>query len=127
MTCNQDDYGHTSSCTGGMFIDQWGAGSFLLKDGDKTWSFEFSSRFGPLLLDSKGGPKTIQPTSPRNPFWKPFNAWLSQGKQVEKGVAIWRKPLPMVLRQIAGRHYKIEENGEDGGEIMRKPMKGTGL
>lgn len=111
------DYGHFGYiAAGGFAIDSWGAGPFTIRDKGKEWSFEFSDRFGPLLLGHNGEPLERQPVSPRHPFWRPFNAWLAQGKQVEGGVAVWRKPMPTVLRNIVGRHYAVEQEGEDGGE-----------
>jgi hypothetical protein len=115
------DYGHFGSVANGFAIDTWGAGPFTICDKDKQWSFEFSDRFGPLLLDRHGEPSKRQPVGARHPFWKPFNCWLSQGKQVQDGVAAWHEPLPMVLRQIVGRCYEIQQEGEEHGETILKP------
>lgn len=42
----------------------------------KKVRFDFSERFGPLVLDDEGNPLKKQPISERDPFWEPFNAWL---------------------------------------------------
>lgn len=61
---------------GGICIDAWGAGPFVIEDGRRSWRFEFSDRFGPLLVDEDGEPLDDQPVSESDPFWGPFNAWL---------------------------------------------------
>lgn len=43
----------------------------------KEVRFEFSRRFGPLLVDEDGRELDKQPTSERDAFWVPFNAWLA--------------------------------------------------
>jgi hypothetical protein len=118
------EYGHFGRVVAGCAIDAWGAGPFILRDKGKEWSFEFSDRFGPILLNKDGEPRALQPISPKHPFWRPFNAWLAQGKKVEDGVAVWREPLPTVLRHIVGRHYAVEEKGEDGGQTIVLPSAG---
>lgn len=42
----------------------------------KKVRFDFSERFGPLVLDDEGNPLEQQPISESDPFWPPFNAWL---------------------------------------------------
>ena len=115
------EYGHFGSITNGCSIDAWGAGPFTLRDKDRQWSFEFSDRFGPVLLDKDGEPLRRQPISPRHPFWKPFNAWLSQGKRVANGVAIHQNPRAIVAKHVGGRNYVIEHPGEDGGDLVIIP------
>lgn len=39
--------------------------------------FEFTQRFGPVVLDRYGDPKEKQPITENHPFWKPFNTWLA--------------------------------------------------
>lgn len=43
----------------------------------RTW-FEFSWRFGPVLVDMRGDPIEKQPIAEDHPFWEPFNAWLAE-------------------------------------------------
>lgn len=42
----------------------------------KKVRFDFSERFGPLVLDDEGQPLEKQPIHESDPFWEPFNAWL---------------------------------------------------
>lgn len=121
----RSEYCHFGNVAAGCATDAWGAGPFILRDRGREWSFEFSDRFGPVVLIKDEEPAARQPTSPRNPFWRPFNAWLAQGKQVEDGVAVWREPLPVVLWHLAGRHYVLEDEGEDGGETITLPATPT--
>lgn len=43
------------------------------------YRFEFSERFGPLLLNKDDTPKKDQPVSERDPFWRIFDRWQSEG------------------------------------------------
>ena len=42
------------------------------------WRFEFSERFGPILLNKNDTPKAQQPDE-RSPFWPVFQRWLDAG------------------------------------------------
>lgn len=44
----------------------------------KTVRFDFSRRFGPLLVDDEGRELDHQPVSERDPFWPPFRIWLAK-------------------------------------------------
>lgn len=68
---------------GGICIDAWGAGPFEIGDGRRSWRFEFSDRFGPLLVDEDGEPLDDQPVSESDPFWAPFSAWLRQHREAQ--------------------------------------------
>jgi len=72
----------------------------------KEYIFDFSERFGPLLVKKNGDPCVNQPVSERHPFWKGFTPWLNQGKRVEDGVCIWElEPKKSVkLRHLGGKH-----------------------
>lgn len=43
----------------------------------KVVRFDFSRRFGPLLIDEEGRELDKQPISERDAFWPPFNRWLA--------------------------------------------------
>lgn len=74
------DFGHVSVSGPGFHADGWGAGPFRVKtaSGKHSYLFEFSDRFGPVLVDMYGEPREHQPTRENHPFWKPFNEWLAR-------------------------------------------------
>ena len=41
--------------------------------GKRVWNFEFSERFGPLLLDARGEVNKSQRMGPK--FWAAFEEW----------------------------------------------------
>ncbi len=55
--------------------------------GGREVLFDYSDRFGPLLIDEEGNPLEKQPISERHAFWAPFSIWLAQ----------WQKSNPMPL------------------------------
>jgi hypothetical protein len=76
--------GHSFAHPSGLFIDAWGDGPLLIRDGARRWVFEFSERFGPVWLTRRGRhyePAERQPLSPRDPFWSPFNRWNRSGRK----------------------------------------------
>ena len=76
--------GHSFAHPSGLFIDAWGDGPLLIRDGARRWVFEFSEMFGPVLLDRRGRhyePSERQPISPTHPFWSPFNRWNHSGRK----------------------------------------------
>lgn len=77
--------GHDHSRAAGVFLDAWGAGPLLIRDGKRRWYFEFSEMFGPTWLtrDREGrfDPSDRQPVSERDPFWPPFERWIKAGRK----------------------------------------------
>lgn len=56
----------------------------------ETWRFEWSDRFGPLMLGKRGSP--LSTTPPRcSPFWRALQWWIAQGKRVEQGVGLFQE------------------------------------
>lgn len=87
--------------------------TYTLTDGARTWRFEFSERFGPLLVDKDGRTLDRQPTSERHPFWRPFRLWLHQGKHAdESGVCWWRDVRNRVFGVRFGKRSIIVEREE---------------
>lgn len=76
--------GHAHARSAGAYIDAWGSGPLLIRDGKRKWFFEFSEMFGPVLLKREGAhfePATRQPVEHHHPFWWPFNRWLHGGRK----------------------------------------------
>ena len=59
------------------FVDATNQKVMLPGRKNPTW-FEFSWRFGPVLVDMHGEPLSKQPICEDHPFWPPFNAWLKE-------------------------------------------------
>ena len=78
---DQPNFGHNAHTSPGMFIDAWGDGPMRLRYKGKTWRFEFSQMFGPLLLNATGEVAKRQPEHEKHSFWEPFNKWLDGGKR----------------------------------------------
>lgn len=78
------EFGHIGFRAGGFFVDQWGVGPYVIVAGGKTYYFEDSKRFGPMLVDAKGEPiNDLIPS--RSPFWKAWQRWVDEGRQVTEG------------------------------------------
>lgn len=76
------NFGHSAAHGFVTFMDSWGDGPLLIRHGKRKWWFEFSDMFGPTLLRaSDKEPSDQQPTSKKDPFWVPFQAWMGAGKK----------------------------------------------
>lgn len=77
-------HGHSFATPSGLFIDAWGDGPLLIRDGKRRWFFEFSEMFGPIWLkrDKEGhfDPSNKQPMD-GDPFWSPFTRWNNAGRK----------------------------------------------
>lgn len=77
--------GHDARNIGATHIDTFGFGPLMIRDGKRTWFFEFSEMFGPSILRRAGRHFEIadkQPISERDPFWHPFQRWMDTGRKV---------------------------------------------
>lgn len=111
------EFGHYGvRAPGGGFMDTWGAGPFEIEVAGKRHRFEDSDRFGPLKLDRRDTPAEQQ-WGERNPFWAAHRLWREQGRQLaEDGVTCrWSEARPTLVRHIAGKHYALVVEGEEGG------------
>jgi hypothetical protein len=74
------EVGHFAANGPGFHMDGWGTGPWRITSatGKQSWLFEFSDRFGPLLVDMFGEPREHQPVCPSDQFWKPFEIWLAR-------------------------------------------------
>lgn len=57
-----------------IFITEFAEGPFTVHDGKREWRFEFSDRFGPVVLRKDGEPAARQPGE-NSPFWSAFEFW----------------------------------------------------
>lgn len=119
------EFGHEFSNGGGMCIDTWGVGPFVIKGEQKgLWRFEDSDRFGPALIGKDGDLLKNPYPGERSPFWRAHTLWVRQGRRTEAdGVTcIWHEPKPTTVRKI-GRTFFVVENGEeDGATIVLEPI-----
>jgi hypothetical protein len=86
--------------------------------GGKVFRFDFSDRFGPLVLAKNGSLLERQP-GPRSPFWAAIDAWVRQGKQIgDDGICIWRDdngwlvPDGYKIVAIGGSHFVLQSTEE---------------
>jgi hypothetical protein len=119
------EFGHFGHIGGGLCIDAWGAGPFVIEAAGKSYRFEDSDRFGPALI-SKRGDVLRNPYPPqKSPFWRAHFLWVKQGRKIEDGLCVWREPKPNLLQRI-GRHAIVVERGEEHGLDIFITPKGTG-
>lgn len=116
---SEREFGHAAYASAGCRIDAWGVGPYLIEIANKVYRFEDSDRFGPYTLGAKGEPLSRQPGE-RSPFWHAYQAWRDQGRRLaaDGKSCVWDEPKPMTVRHVAGRHYAVVEQGENGGAII---------
>jgi hypothetical protein len=84
-------------CTGGVCIMVGGPDRVIVDARGRRWRFEDHPRFGPVIVDRKGDPKSAQPGE-RSPFWDAYEAWRAGGKRVDDaGLCAWQPPAPEPL------------------------------
>lgn len=98
---------------------------YKIRTRDKVWIFEWSDRFGPLVITKSGKPCVHQPTAERHPFLLAVSYWSKQGKRVgDDGYCVWERPPPMVMRHLGGNHYKYvigDDDEIDPSNFIRLP------
>jgi hypothetical protein len=115
------EFGHIASNGKGLFIDSWGAGPFIIRDGKGAWHrFEDSARFGPYIVTLRRNEISSQQPGARSPFWKAHRIWVRQGRRLsDDGIScLWDQPKPTTVRKVAGRQYMVIENGDEDGEVI---------
>ncbi|MBN8979327.1 MAG: hypothetical protein J0I08_22955 [Rhizobiales bacterium] len=118
------EFGHKAYIGGGMCIDAWGAGPFVISAGGKSFRFEDSDRFGPHLIKKNGELFDNPWPSERSPFWRAHRIWVRQGRRTEDGVnCIWDEPKPTKYRKIRGAKFIVENGEEDGAYVEIKPLE----
>ncbi len=118
------EFGHIAHIGGGMCIDAWGVGPFLISSAGKSFRFEDSDRFGPNLIKKNGDPLANPFPPKRSPFWRAHRIWVRQGRRVEAdGVScIWDEPTPSKYVRIGKRAIYLVESGEDDGAMIEVTM-----
>lgn len=113
------DFGHEARRGKGGFMDSWGAGPFVIMAGGKSFRFEDSDQFGPVLLSKRDEVLDRQPGQ-RSPFWKAHRLWARDGRRVEEDdvTCIVTEPRPTYVRHIRGRQYAVTEFGDEDGETI---------
>lgn len=113
-----------------MHICSFANGVYELSIFGETILFEWSEIFGPLPITKTGRERKLRNA---HPFWSAVSLWAIQGKQSDGSRAVWHMPKQPVVKHIAGKHYRLVEDGELGHEIgaslLRKqpaPGKGAG-
>ena len=119
------EFGHIAKIAAGVCIDSFGCGPFVIVVDGETFKFEDSDRFGPTILNTRGGPAAKQPAN-RSLFWKAHCMWRRQGKQVEHGLCVWKRWKNTKVRHLGGRSYELIEPGDSwGGEEMEIEIVGA--
>lgn len=114
------EFGHFGIIGGGVCLDSWGAGPFVIEAGGRFWRFEDSDRFGPSIILKNGNPAAQQPGE-RSPFWIAHWAWMKQGRRVEDdGMTCIHDPLKPTLYRKVGRMNIIVENGDERGGYVEE-------
>jgi hypothetical protein len=85
----EPNFGHHYSHCYGVHIDGWGDGPLLIRYNEREWWFEFSEMWGPTLLRKRDlQPSEKQPIREDDPFWAPFQLWMSGGRRCR---AVWSR------------------------------------
>lgn len=124
------EFGHFASRGKGIFIDEWGAGPFVILDErGKSCRFEDSNRFGPMLVKTNGDIRDEPWPGERSAFWRAHRIWKRQGRRVgEDGQScIWDEPKPQTIRHMGGRNWVVVENGEEDGKTIKLPFEADAL
>ncbi len=106
------EFGHIGIIGGGVCLDGWGVGPFVINAGGKTsYRFNDSDRFGPLLPTNQPGE--------RSPFWKAHRLWKRQGRRLaDDGVTcIYDPPRPTLYKKVGRMNLIVEHGDEDGDNI----------
>ena len=113
------DFGHIGIIAGGVCLDAWGVGPFVIEGKGTIYRFEDSDRFGPNLIKKDGDPAKNQPGE-RSPFWKAHRLWVRQGRRTaDDGMTcIYDQPRPTLYKKIARGFRLIVENGDEDGDFI---------
>jgi hypothetical protein len=103
-----------------VYIDSWGSGPFTIEAEGKTFRFEDSDRFGPMLVTECGNIADPPQPGERSPFWRAHRIWVRQGRRLaEDGVSCrWVEPKPTLVRRFSRRSAVVIEHGKEDGEVV---------
>lgn len=112
------EFGHKYASGGGLCIDAWGAGPFVIEHAGKRWPFEDSDRFGPALVKANGDPLANPWPTEKSIFWRLHHIWRKQGRRVAgDGVTCvleYSEPRPTKY-VVRGREMIVVEHGDHDG------------
>jgi hypothetical protein len=113
------EFGHVGIISGSVCIDSWGVGPFVIDAGGKSFRFEDSDRFGPLLISKRGEQLKNPYPAERSPFWRAHRIWVRQGRRLEDGkVCIWDEPKPTLIKRFNRKTAVVVEAGEEDGAYI---------
>lgn len=90
--------------------------------------FEFTERFGPVVVNRRTGAILDNQPGPRARFWKDVTLWNEQGRRVTPdGECIFEIPKEPEMVCIAGRHYVEVPEGETPEATRRRWLDRLGF
>lgn len=86
----------------------------------QVFRFEFSHRFGPMMIDKRG--RTIDTAPPlKSPFWKALTAWSQQGCRLDDhGCAVYDLPPVRQYVRLCGRQWALVPEGREPLDVRRE-------
>lgn len=79
--------------------------TYKLRAGGKTFLFEWSNLFGPLVVGKRG--QEIAQPGERSPFWEPVTLWFRQGKRTRDGFCVWTPEPVDILKPLGGNNFLV--------------------
>lgn len=79
--------------------------TYKLRAAGKTFLFEWSDMFGPLVVGKRG--QEIAQPGERSSFWEPVTLWSRQGKRLRDGFCLWT-PEPLDILTPKGGRFVVE-------------------
>lgn len=76
---------------------------FDIQAGGKRYHFEWHPYCGPVVLDKRGDPHSIQPLK----FLEAASLWVKQGNRIEDGLCRWDHERKPIWKHISGRNYEF--------------------
>lgn len=96
----------------------------IIEADGKRWTFEWHNFCGPVVLNKRGDPASIQPPE-RSPFWRAVTLWKRQGERVKDGLCVWEEPPGTAWINVGGRNWapvgtELANKFGRGEPVMRK-------
>lgn len=86
----------------------------------QVFRFEFSRRFGPVMIGKRG--HTVERVPPqRSSFWKALHWWGKQGHRIDDhGCCVYDMPPLTRYVRLCGRQWAQVPDGHDPADVRRK-------